>query len=68
MRLEMYIEENDVVDNLTMASAVIEFCESDKVFKQEFKQEQGLDVVKVAKAILLEMVGDSNEQTTRNSG
>jgi hypothetical protein len=54
----MYIEANEVVDNLTMASAVIDFCKSDQDFKREFRQEQGLDVVKVAKAILLEMVGE----------
>ena len=48
MRLEIHIEPSDNFDDLTFASEVIETCEKHAV----------LNVVKVARAILLEMVGD----------
>ena len=48
MKLEIYLGTNEVLDNLTFASAVIEFCESNAP----------LSCVKVARAILLEMVGE----------
>lgn len=48
MRLEIYLELSDNFDDLTFASEVIETCEKHAT----------LDAVKVAKAILLEMVGE----------
>lgn len=48
MKLEICLGTNEVLDDLTFASAVIEFCESSVP----------LSCVKVAKAILLEMVGE----------
>lgn len=51
MRLEIFVETEEIIDNLTLASAIINFCESNKEFN--FK----LDAVKVANAILVEMVG-----------
>jgi hypothetical protein len=48
MRLEICLGTNEALDDLTLASAVIEFCESNVP----------LSCVKVAGAILLEMVGE----------
>jgi hypothetical protein len=48
MKLEICLGTNEVLDDLTFASAVIELCESNV----------SLSCVKVAKAILLEMVGE----------
>lgn len=52
MRLEISIGTEEIFDNLTLASAIINFCESNKEFNFE------LDAVKVANAILVEMVGE----------
>ena len=48
MKVDIYLEQSDILDDLTFASAVIETCEKTAT----------LDVVKVARAILLEMVGE----------
>lgn len=48
MRLEIYLEPSENFDSLTFASEVIEICEKHAT----------LDAVKVARAILLEMVGE----------
>ena len=50
MEFTSHIEPTEKVDNLTVASGIINYC----------KYNVDLDVVKVAKAILLEMVGEDN--------
>lgn len=47
MQLKITIEEKENFDNLTLASAIVDLCE------KEF-----LNAVKVANAILVEMVGE----------
>lgn len=51
MLLEIKIEPNENFDNLTLASAIIGACAEKEGFQNS------LNAVKVAKAILLEMVG-----------
>jgi hypothetical protein len=49
MRFEIKLQEEEIIDDLTLASAIIDFCERNESF---------LNPVKVAKAILVEMVGE----------
>lgn len=51
MRFEIKLQEEEIIDDLTLASAIINFCEL------ELNREH-LNPVKVAKAILVEMVGE----------
>lgn len=52
MRLEIHLEPNENLDNLTLASAIIDACAEKEGFQNS------LNAVKVANAILLEMVGE----------
>jgi hypothetical protein len=49
MRFEIKVQEEEIIDDLTLASAIINFCECNREI---------LNPVKVAKAILVEMVGE----------
>lgn len=49
MRFEIKLNEEEIIDDLTLASAIIGFCK---------RNEKELNAVRVAKAILVEMVGE----------
>ena len=48
MRIEVFVDTEETIDNLTFASAIVRLCE----------QQNDLNAVKVANAILVEMVGE----------
>ena len=51
MRFEIKIQEEEIIDDLTLASAIIDYCERNNEYIP-------LNAVKVANAILVEMVGE----------
>jgi hypothetical protein len=50
MRFKIKLQEEEIIDDLTLASAIINFCDLNREI---------LNPVKVANAILVEMVGDT---------